>query len=109
MKPFVRIEPLPSSSLDASWAAPHAAPSRRSQSTLPAAMKNVVFDGTLATVLDTVQPGELIEHRVGVVFLANGLFGFRAAVEEVPVPLGRDGHKEDTPVRFSPLLRVEVE
>lgn len=107
-RPSVKLEPLPSSSFDTSWTSPAVQPPRRPQSTLPIALRNVVFDGTLAQSLGELQPGEVVDMKVGVVFLAEGTFGFRAAVEEIELD-GRKAAPNVLPiVRFSEVLSVEV-
>ena len=111
-RPYIRLEPLPSSSFDTSWTSPAGQPSRRPQSTLPIALRNVVFDGTLAQSLGEMQPGDEVEMKVGVVFLAEGTFGFRAAVEEMNQDNQKaaDGVPGALPiVRFSEVLSVDVE
>ena len=58
-----------------------------------------------------LQPGEEAEMRVGVVFLAEGTFGFRAAVEQFRLKgsEGTEGEVVRVPdVRFSEALRVDV-
>jgi hypothetical protein len=80
---------------------------------MPIALRNVVFDGTLAQSLGELQPGEEAEMKVSVVFLAEGTFGFRAAVEEMDLSDDRSApHRElgALPVvRFSEVLLVDVE
>nr|GFD58753.1 hypothetical protein [Tanacetum cinerariifolium] len=46
---------------------------------------------------------QTIEYKVGAVFLATGVFGFRAVVEEIDQVV-----KPLPKIRFSPLLQVEV-
>ena len=80
------------------------APSRRPQSAIPSAIRNVVFDGTLSQSLVELAPGETGVFSVGLVFLAEGTFAFRAAVEEVQLR-----QVDELPnVRFSQALRVDV-
>jgi hypothetical protein len=59
-----------------------------------------------------MQPGDEVEMKVGVVFLAEGTFGFRAAVEEMDLDNQKvaDGVPGALPiVRFSEVLSVDVE
>lgn len=105
IRPYVRLEPLPSSSSDSSWTSPTTVP-RRPTSTQPIApRRNLAFDGTLARTLPLLQPGAEANHTVGVLFLASGNYSFRAAVEEVDLA----ATSEDPPnIRFSPILHVDV-
>ena len=45
------------------------------------ALKNLLIDGSLTTNL-TIKPGEEGEHIVPLLFLARGVYGFRAIVQE---------------------------
>lgn len=105
IQPLVRLEPLPSSSTDSSWAV--TTPSSRrptsSQPTLPT--RNLAFDGILSTTLPQLHPGEKVEHSVGVIFLASGSYSFRAAIEEVDLAVSSEALPH---VHFSPLLHVDV-
>ena len=108
IQPYVRLEPLPSSSADTSWASTNISPSRRPASVGSSAVpaRNVAFDGTLTRVLSPLQPGETGRHDLGVIFLASGDYAFRAALEEVDLSITKE---ETVPkVRFSPVLHVKV-
>jgi hypothetical protein len=43
--------------------------------------KHVVFDGTLSCALPEIPPGGTGTHEVGAIFLAEGAFAFRGAVQ----------------------------
>lgn len=105
IRPYIRLEALPSSSLDESWAAARQTP-RRPQSLQPIQpIKNVVFDGSLTDALDILEPGAIVEYSVGAVFLSAGSYHFRSAIEEIV-----EGPKLDSLplIRFSDLLTVNV-
>jgi hypothetical protein len=84
LRPYVRLEALPTSSTGGGWN-PAAPPPRRSSlpATTQALPKTVAFDGVLCTTLQTLAPGESAMHTVGAVLLAAGSYSFRAAAEEV--------------------------
>jgi hypothetical protein len=88
----VTLEPLPST---------EPGYSRRQPS---AALKNLLIDGSVATVLPVLQAGEKGEHVVPVVFLAKGTYAFRAVAQEVH----GDGAGEGL-IKFSSVLEVAVE
>ena len=111
-RPLVRIEPLPSTSTDTSWATnrPTQPAANKRQSTQPqVTTKNLVVDGLLSAPLPLLHPGKEASHSVSVVFLARGTFAFRAAIEEISLPTDTETiSEEDSPIRFSPLLKVIV-
>lgn len=114
-RPHIKLEPLPSSSFDTSWTWLPLSTPRRPQSTVPIALRNVVFDGSREQTLGQLQPGEARQMSVGAVFLAEGVFGFRVAVEEVevgrkaPAEQGQGQGHAPPRVRFSEVLKVKVE
>lgn len=104
-RPHVRLEPLPTSASETSWASTTSHTRRPTSIQTLAPTRNLAFDGTLATTLPLLQQGETALHTVGVIFLASGHFSFRVAVEEINLETA-----SETPpkIRFSPLLRVDV-
>lgn len=109
VRPYVRLEALPTSSNDTSWSVPAPPPAPRRVSSLPAAPqpvpKTVAFDGVLASTLATLAPGESASHAVGAALLASGSYTFRAAAEEVGMV-----DQSDAPpnITFSPSVTVDV-
>ncbi|TXT13431.1 hypothetical protein VHUM_00798 [Vanrija humicola] len=107
LRPYVRLEAIPTSSNDNSWTSPAPPPAPRRVSSLPATpvpvAKTVAFDGVLDAALPLLQPGESASHVVGAVLLASGTYNFRAAAEEIvppsPIP---------PTVCFSPSVAVNV-
>lgn len=107
LRPYVRLEAIPTSSNDNSWTSPAPPPAPRRVSSLPATpvpvAKTVAFDGVLDATLPLLQPGESASHVVGAVLLASGTYNFRAAAEEIvptsPIP---------PTVCFSPNVAVNV-
>jgi hypothetical protein len=88
----ITLEPLPS--IDPSF-------NRR----LPSmALKNLLIDGPLSTEI-SLNPGEEGEHVVPLVFLAKGVYGFRAVVQELP----DRGDGGAGLLNFSPTLKLTVE
>lgn len=87
LRPYVRVEAIPTSSTDASWSVPAPPPAPRRFSSLPATPmplpKTVAFDGVLAATLPSLNPGDSATHVVGAILLASGSYTFRAAAEEV--------------------------
>jgi hypothetical protein len=68
------------------------------------ALKNLLIDGPLSTEI-SLNPGEEGQHVVPLVFLAKGVYGFRAVVQELPdQEVGSAGL-----LKFSPILEVTVE
>lgn len=110
VRPYVRLEALPTSSNDASWSVPAPPPAPRRVSSLPAAPqpvpKTVAFDGALASTLAVLGPGENATHVVGAVLLASGRYTFRAAAEEVNDPSASDSAPPN--ILFSPSVTVDV-
>jgi hypothetical protein len=88
----ITIEPLPS--LDPAF-------NRRVASM---ALKNLLIDGSLTTDL-TIEQGEEGEHVVPLLFLARGVYGFRAIIQETSggSVLGSGL------VKFSSVLEVKVD
>lgn len=110
MRPYVRLEAIPTSSTDASWSVPAPPPAPRRFSSLPATPmplpKTVAFDGVLAATLPSLGPGDSASHVVGAILLASGSYTFRAAAEEVPlVPFPT---VQPPNVCFSPSISVHV-
>ena len=68
------------------------------------ALKNLLIDGSLTTDL-TLKAGEEGTHEVSLLFLARGVYGFRAIVQEVSggSVLGSGL------VKFSSVLEVKVD
>ncbi|EIW73613.1 hypothetical protein TREMEDRAFT_26647, partial [Tremella mesenterica DSM 1558] len=102
-RPLMRIESLPSSSSDSSWASIEPTVNRR-YSIQPHVSRNILMDGSQMTILPLLEPDGRADHTISIIFLASGTYSFRGAVEEI---LPDDG--EETKVRFSPLLIVKVE
>ena len=68
------------------------------------ALKNLLIDGSLTTDL-TIKEGEDGEHVVPLLFLARGVYGFRAIVQETS-----GGSVIGTGlVKFSSVLEVKVD
>ena len=68
------------------------------------ALKNLLIDGSLTTDL-TIRPGEEGEHVVPLLFLARGVYGFRAIIQEIS-----GGSVVGTGlVKFSSVLEVKVD
>ncbi|WWD18356.1 hypothetical protein CI109_102806 [Kwoniella shandongensis] len=123
LRPYVHIEPLPSSPSDQSWTQPFLSSSssttnnRRPQSQAPGpnhphghghGNKNVLLDGVSSGLLSPLKKGEKGEWNLGgVMFLAKGKYGFRAAVEQVDED--GEGAVEGKKVWFSSVLHVDVE
>lgn len=108
LRPYVRLEALPTSSTGSSWSMPGPPPAPKRLSSLPATPmpvpKTVAFDGVLATTLSTLAPGESATHTIGAVLLASGSYSFRAAAEEVV-----DITPTSPPsVCFSPPVTIDV-
>ncbi|WVN88627.1 uncharacterized protein L203_103838 [Cryptococcus depauperatus CBS 7841] len=107
--PHIHLEPLPSSSTDHSWASlkpiVHPISSKRHSSP----HKNILFDGLVSSSLPSLKQGEKTTYKVGMMFLAVGEYGFRAAVEEFnPGNKGYSTPENAKKVWFSPLLSVDV-
>ena len=68
------------------------------------ALKNLLVDGSLITDL-TIKPGEEGEHIVPLLFLARGIYGFRAIVQET----SGDSVLGSGLVKFSSVLEVKVD
>lgn len=106
-RPSVNIVPLPSSAVDSSWAAPASSASANKRlSNVPAAGRNVAFDGVLTHVLPALPPGDAAEHTLGVCFLASGKYAFRAAVEEIDINTPPGAHSPPPEIWFSDILQV---
>ncbi|CAK9780718.1 unnamed protein product [Cutaneotrichosporon oleaginosum] len=108
LRPYVRLEALPTSSNDASWSVPAPPPAPRRFSSLPATPmplpKTVAFDGVLAATLPALAPGDSASHIVGAILLASGSYTFRAAAEEVSQTVTAAPPN----VCFSPSITVRV-
>lgn len=77
--------------------------SNRRQAPTSAALKNLLIDGAVSTVLPALNSGDKGEHVVPVVFLAKGTYAFRAIIQE-------QGQGQGTGlVKFSSVLEVVVE
>jgi len=69
------------------------------------ALKNLLIDGSLSTGI-TLKQKEEGEHMVPLLFLAKGIYGFRAIVQETSPDLSMLGTGL---VKFSSVLEVKVE
>jgi hypothetical protein len=69
------------------------------------ALKNLLIDGSLSTEL-TLEKGEEGEHVAPLLFLAKGVYGFRAIVQEITTEGSVMGLGL---VKFSSVLEVKVE
>ncbi|BEJ13843.1 hypothetical protein CspHIS471_0310170 [Cutaneotrichosporon sp. HIS471] len=108
LRPYVRLEALPTSSTDTSWSVPAPPPAPRRLSSLPATPmplpKTVAFDGVLAATLPSLGPGDSASHTVGAILLASGSYTFRAAAEEVSQAVAT----APPSVCFSPSMTVHI-
>ncbi|KAK8858467.1 hypothetical protein IAR55_002694 [Kwoniella newhampshirensis] len=118
LRPYVHLEPLPSSPHDQSWtqasfsSTSDPTSARRPQSvTAPHhhGNKNVLLDGVSSGLMAPLNSGERGEWKMGAMFLASGQFGLRAAVEQVSEQkkAGEDGEQRGK-VWFSSVLHVDV-